>query len=141
LPDTEQPTGGPLGVKVARVALQSGYDRVVIELGGKVAGQPGWRVSYVTKPTSDGSGAPVAVKGAFYLHVAITGVGYPADTGVPEPTTRRISPTDTKVVREVVLDGVFEGVYTAYVGLSAKKPFRVFRLSNPARVVIDVRHT
>jgi len=80
------------------------------------------------------------VKGSFFLHVAVMGVGNPDDTGVPEPTVRRIAPAGTKAVREVVLDGVFEGVYTAYVGLSAKQPFRVFRLSNPPRVVIDVRH-
>jgi hypothetical protein len=141
LADTAQPTGGPLGLRVARVAPQPGYDRVVLELAGKVPGQPGWRVEYVTQPTSDGSGNPVAVRGTAYLQVIVTGVGYPADTGVPEPAIRRIRPAGTAVVREVVLDGVFEGQYTAFVGLTGKRPFRVFRLSNPARVVIDVRRT
>lgn len=134
------PTGGPLGVTFARVGRQVGYDRVVIELAGRVAGKPGWRVEYVRAPTSDGSGLPVAVRGRYFLHVAVTGVGYPPDTGVPGPTVRRLRPTGTAVVREVVLDNVFEGVYTTFVGLSAKRNFRVLRLSNPPRIVVDIRH-
>jgi hypothetical protein len=35
---------------------------------------------------------------------------------------------------------VFEGVYEAFIGTSRKAPFRVFRLADPARVVVDVRH-
>jgi hypothetical protein len=45
------------------------------------------------------------------------------------------------VVKQVVLNTVYEGRYTAFIGLSATKPFRVFRLANPARVVVDVRHS
>jgi hypothetical protein len=140
LVDTETGAGGPLGLRVVRAAAQPGYDRVVFELGGTVAGRPGWRVEYVTRPASDGSGDPVAVRGSAYLQVVLTGVGYPDDTGVPEPQPKRQRPVGTTVAREVVLDGVFEGQYTAFVGLSAKRPFRVFRLSGPERVVIDVRH-
>ena len=134
------PTGAPLGVKVARVARQKGYDRVVIELAGRAAGRPGWRVEYVRTPTSDGSGNPVAVRGRYFLIVAVTGVGYPSDTGVRSPAVRRLRPAGTALVREVVLDNVFEGVYTSYVGLSAKRNFRVLRLSNPPRIVVDIRH-
>ncbi len=141
LPDTENPSGGPLGVRSARAAAHAGYDRVVIELGGTTPGQPGWRVEYVTTPTSDGSGNPVAVQGSAFLRVLVTGVGYPGDTGVPEPSPRRFTSGGTRVLREVVLDGVYEGQYTAFLGLSGTKPFRVFRLSNPERVVIDIRHS
>jgi hypothetical protein len=135
--DTSPESGEPRGLKVARAASQQGYDRVVFELGGKGAGQAGWRVTYVDSPSSDGSGDPVAVKGSAFLQVILTGVGYPADTGVPEPTTRRLGAAGN--VREVVLDGVFEGQYTAFVGASSKLPFRVFRLSSPERIVVDLR--
>ena len=134
------PNGGPLGVKVARMARQRGYARVVIELAGRVAGKPGWRVEYVRTPVSDGSGKPVAVRGRYYLLVAVTGVGYPPDTGVRSPAVRRLRPADTALVREVVLDNVFEGVHTTYVGLSAKRNFRVLRQTNPPRIVVDIRH-
>jgi hypothetical protein len=139
--DTEAATGSILGLVRARASAQACYDRVVFDLRGRAAGAPGWRVEYVTKPTSDGSGNPVAVNGPAYLQVLITNTGYPDDTGVAEPAVKRFTPTGTSKVREVVLDGVFEGQYTAYIGISAKLPFRVFRLSNPARVVVDVRHS
>ena len=138
--DTEEPTGGPLGVSAIRVARQQGFDRVVLQLGGKQAGQPGWRVEYVDEPTQDGSGDPVEVAGAAYLSVIVTGTGYPMDTGVEEPKTKRLAGRGTAVVKEVVLDGVFEGQTGAFIGVSKRLPFRVFRLADPARVVIDVRH-
>lgn len=135
-----EPTGGPFGVRVARVAGHPGYDRVVIELAGRATGAPGWRVAYATSPTSDGSGNPIAMRGRYFLQVGIQGVGYPADTGVASPTVRRFLPRDTKVVQEYVLDSVFEGLYTTYVGLTTKVPYRVFALSNPTRIVVDLRH-
>jgi hypothetical protein len=117
------------------------YDRVVFTLGGTAVAQPGWRVEYVATPTSDGSGNPVAVTGSHFLRVIITNVGVPPDTGVADPSPKQISPTSTQVVRQVVLDTAFEGQYTSFIGLSASRPFRVFRLSSPARVVVDVRHS
>lgn len=139
LPDNGEPSGAPQGLQVVRSATQAGYDRVVFQLAGKAPGRPGWHVEYVDKPTQDGSGDPVRVRGTAYLQVILTGVGYPADTGVPEPAVKRLRPTDTAAVREVVLTGVFEGQYASFVGVTSKLPFRVFRLSNPERVVVDVR--
>ncbi len=140
-PDTETAIGGPLGLQGTTAGPQPGYDRVVFTLAGNTPGQPGWDVMYVTAPTSDGSGDPVAVAGSSYLEVAIKDVGYPQDTGVPDPGVKQVTPTCTKFVKQVVLDTVFEGRLTAFIGLSATKPFRVFRLANPARVVVDVRHS
>lgn len=138
--DTEEPTGGILGVTAMRAARQQGYDRVVFQLGGKERGAPGWRVEYTEEPTQDGSGDPVQVAGSAYLSVVITGTGYPMDTGTTEPSPRRFTPAGTALVREVVFDGVFEGQTSAFIGLSARRPFRVFRLNDPPRVVVDVRH-
>lgn len=137
--DTEQASGGPLTVTAVRVARQDGYDRVVFELAGKQAGRPGWRVEYVDRPSRDGSGEPVEVEGDATLVVYIDGAGYPDDTGQEEVRSARV-PADAEVVREVELGSVFEGVYEAFVGTSRKAPFRVFRLADPARVVVDVRH-
>ncbi len=137
--DVEQPSGGPLTVTAVRVARQDGYDRVVFELAGKQAGEPGWRVEYVDRPTRDGSGEPVEVEGDATLVVRIDGAGYPDDTGQQEAQSASV-PSDVEVVREVELGAVFEGVYEAFVGTSGKQPFRVFRLADPARVVVDVRH-
>jgi hypothetical protein len=137
--DTGDPSGAVLGLKAVRAAGQTGYDRVVFELASAEPGRAGWVVRYVDEPQSDGSGEPVAVQGSAYLQVILRATGYPDDTGVPEPSPRRFSPGGTTAVREVVLDGTFEGQSTAFIGVSARLPFRVFRLSNPERVVVDVR--
>ncbi|MDQ3612330.1 MAG: hypothetical protein M4D85_12150 [Actinomycetota bacterium] len=138
--DTENPTGGPLSVVAVRVARQDGYDRVVFELDGKVAGEPGWRVAYTDDPAQQGSGDRVEVDGDATLAIDITGVGFPMDTGVEEETDDPALPAGLVVIEDVVLGATFEGQYQAFVGTARKAPFRVFRLSNPARVVLDVRH-
>ena len=43
-------------------------------------------------------------------------------------------------LRQVKLAGDFEGQVTFGLGLRARKGFRVFRLTQPTRVVIDVAH-
>jgi hypothetical protein len=138
-PDVEEPTGGPLTVTAVRVARQDGYDRVVFELAGEQAGEPGWRVQYDDDPRRDGSGDPVEVAGEATLVVYVDGAGYPTDTGQQEARSARV-PADAEVVREVQLGSVFEGTYEAFIGTTRKAPFRVFRLADPARVVVDVRH-
>ena len=135
----QESSGGPLTVTAVRVARQDGYDRVVFELAGKAAGQAGWRVEYVDEPASQGSGDPVEVAGEAALSVAITGTGYPMDTGQEEVGDDPALPGDLQVVEDVVLGAVFEGQYEAFVGTSGELPFRVFRLSDPERVVLDVR--
>lgn len=137
--DEEQPTGGPLGVKSVRVARQDGFDRVVFELAGREAGQPGWTVEYVDDPRQDGSGDPVDVQGKATLEVRISGVGYPMDTGVEDPGDPAVPP-GTELVQQVRTGALYEGVFQAFVGVSREAPFRVFRLEDPARVVVDVRH-
>ena len=135
----QEPSGGPLTVTAVRVARQDGYDRVVFELAGKAAGQAGWRVEYVDDPSSQGSGDPVDVAGEAALSVSITGTGYPMDTGQEEVGDDPALPADLQVVEDVVLGAVFEGQYEAFVGTSGEQPFRLFRLSDPERVVLDVK--
>lgn len=138
--DGGQGSGNGLGLVAVRAARQDGFDRVTFELGG--TGTPGWLVSYTATPTADGSGEPVSLKGTAFLSVVLRGVGLPDDTGVPPfgGSTTRIAATGTRQVLEIAPGSVFEGQQQAYVALSgAKRPFRVFSLTNPARVVLDVR--
>jgi hypothetical protein len=137
--DVQEPTGGPLTVTAVRVAAHEGYDRVVFELAGRQPGEPGWRVEYVDDPTQQGSGDPVDVQGEAALSVTITGTGYPFDTGQEEVSTAPPLPSDLTAVTDLELGGVFEGQYEAFIGTSGQAPFRVFRLSDPARVVVDVQ--
>ncbi|WP_454729596.1 AMIN-like domain-containing (lipo)protein [Cellulosimicrobium protaetiae] len=139
-PDTQDPSAdAALTVTDIRVGHHDGYDRVVFELGG--TGTPGWRVEYVDQPVDDGKGDVVAVDGDAYLQVMISGSGYPMDTGVDEyagPNPVRAG--DDGEVEEVLLRGVFEGYTQAFVGVDdERRPFRVFSLEDPTRVVVDVR--
>jgi hypothetical protein len=43
-------------------------------------------------------------------------------------------------VKEIELSCDFEGEVSWVLGLSARKPYRVHELSDPARLVIDIQH-
>lgn len=137
-PDTQKPSAGAYGnVTDIRIGHHDGFDRVVFEFHG--TGTPGWTVQYVPRALGQGSGLPIHVAGAAVLSVAITGVGYPPETGIQEFPTRTVSVAGTDVVTEVVFTGTFEGVSQAFVGTTAVRPFRVYLLTNPARIVLEVR--
>jgi hypothetical protein len=136
-PDTADPSGEPVTVTEIRIGRHEGFDRVVFELGG--AGTPGWDVRYVDDPTSQGSGDPVDVEGAEALQVKLTGTGYPFDTGEEEwAGPNPLAGHGTETVTEVVWDATFEGQSVAFVGTTARAPFRVFLLEDPVRVVLEV---
>jgi hypothetical protein len=137
-PDTaDASTDARVTVREIRIGRQDGFDRVVLEVGG--TGTPGWDVRYVDEAASQGAGEPVEVAGDAVLQVTLTGAGYPYDTGVeewsgPDP----LAAADTEVVTEVAFDATFEGTTVAFVGTTARTPFRVYLLESPTRVVIEV---
>jgi len=142
-PDTAEPQGAGatfLSVTDIRVAEHDGYDRIVFDLAGRGSGKPGWRVEYVDQATDDGSGQPVEVDGDAILRVSLSGTATPTDSGVEEYSGDRIQP-GTEAVDEIVYRYWFEGYTTAFIGVDeAERPFRVFLLENPARVVLDIQH-
>lgn len=120
-----------------RTGPVDGYERVVVDLGG--TGTPGWLVDYTDSPTADGSGEPVDVAGRAHLQVVVRGVGYPFDTGVAEYAgPEAITPDTDGPVQQIVYTSVFEGQAQVFLGLDSQRPFRVFGLTDPARLVIDV---
>ncbi|PZR52283.1 hypothetical protein DNL40_12700 [Xylanimonas oleitrophica] len=126
-----------LTVTNVRVAEHDGFDRVVFDLDG--TGTPGWEVEYVDQATDGASGQTVDVNGDGVLQVRISGTGMPTDTGVEEYSGDTVR-FDGDAVEEVVYRFVYEGYTTAFIGVdeSDPKPFRVFTLENPTRVVVDV---
>jgi len=139
-PDTSDPSAdAALTVTDVRVGRHDGFDRVVFELDG--TGTPGWRVEYVPEAVDDGSGNVYPLDGDGTLQVMISGSGYPTDTGVTEysgPNPLRSDQTDE--VEEVALRGVFEGSTQAFIGTDEVNPFRVYALTDPTRVVVEVRN-
>lgn len=129
---------GALGLVEVRTGRHQGYDRVVLELGGD--GTVGWRVAYTDDPRYQGSGHPVEVAGDATLQIHLDGFGYPHDSGVPPyDGPDRLDGPGTSVV-EVVVGNLFEGRQGAFAGTREPLPYRVFRLTAPERVVVDVAH-
>ena len=44
------------------------------------------------------------------------------------------------MVEEVVFGGLFEAQQQILIGLDERTAYRMFALSDPARIVIDIRH-
>jgi len=137
--DTAEASGdSAVTVSHIRIGGHDGFDRVVLEVAG--TGTPGWDVRYVDAATSQGSGEPVPVDGDAVLQVTVTGAGYPYATGVEEFAGPALTGAGTSSITEVVYDATFEGTAVAFVGTAAEVPFRVYALSNPTRIVVEVAH-
>lgn len=122
-----------------RFGVHDDFDRIVLDLAGE--GAPGWRGEYVEDPTQHAAGEPVYLLGDDYLLIIVNGVVYPTEEGAkPFEGPRRITPQTGGVVKEVRYGAEFEGQVEIWVGLTSDEPFRVFRLEDPTRVVIDVQH-
>lgn len=133
------PPGPPAHLTAVRAGRHQGFDRVVFEFR---SGLPGYRVQYVPGPVvEDGSGEEVEVEGGALLEVhmeAASGVdlsGGQARQAYTGP--RRIDPA-TGVVTVVVRVTDFEANLDWVIGVREVRPFRVFTLTEPARLVVDV---
>jgi hypothetical protein len=109
-----------------------GFDRVVFDL----ADVPGYRVHHVRRVIQDGSGLPLTLRGRAFLTVRLEPAVAHNDQGestAPGRIVRRFTQ-----LKEVRLAGDFEGVVTYGIGLAARSDFRVFTLSMPDRLVVDL---
>lgn len=121
-----------------RTGPQGGYDRIVFDFSGALPGSES--VQYVAGVTQDGSGAPVPLEGQAFLKVVFS-VAEAHDGGgaLSFPQGTRFDPGLT-AVKDVALAGDYEGYVSFGLGLAGKVGFRVFELSNPSRVVVDVAY-
>lgn len=136
-PDTAEPVDAAgLTVTAVRAAAHEGFDRVVFELAGD--GLPGWDVRYVDSAATEGTGDPVDLAGPAYLRVLLRGTSYPYETGAAEVRRGPVAGNGTRAVTGTFYDGTFEGQSVAFIGVAARTPFRVYALSGPARVVVEL---
>ena len=121
-----------------RVGAHAGFDRVVIDVDGKV---PGYDVRYVRHLSYDGSGQRVPLKGRKFLSIALTPAkahdaqGHDVYAG---PELQQYRSFDT--LRGVAFTGDFEGVVSLGLSLRERADFRVTVLHAPNRIVIDLKH-
>jgi hypothetical protein len=116
-------------------ACHASFDRVVVRVR---AGTPGYDVRSVRRVVQDGSGRVVSLQGRRRIHLVLHNArGHTAGGRTLLPAVRTpLCPT----LRQVKRSGDFEGVVSFGLGLRRRTGFRVFRLSGPARVVVDVAH-
>ena len=133
--------GGELFAPTVRAGRHDGFDRVVLDLTG--AGTPTWRATYADEPLRDGSGLPAGVAGDAVLQLVVTGMAYPeAGDPVYDGGDFWLDTHPLAAVVEVLRTPPFEGQLQLFVGMSgAPRPYRVFLLEDPARLVVDVRTT
>ena len=124
-------------LKKIRGASHVGYDRVVFEFDGPVPAN--FDVSFVPDIIGDPSGLPVPVIGQALLGVTFSlANGHDEDGNV---FTDAITTLGLKNVIQVVRSGDFEAVLSFGIGLAKQTQFSVFTLTNPSRVVIDIKAT
>nr|WP_314273872.1 hypothetical protein [Schaalia odontolytica] len=116
-----------------RAATHEGFTRVVLEFSGE--GTPGvWRAAWTDEAVEQGRGLPIDVEGEAVLDLVIDGTPMTAsNTPYPSGTHTRAGDLD------VVSDGTFEDNTHVVIGSPTTRQFQIGFLSNPVRMVIDIR--
>lgn len=126
--------GGPLLAVDVRTGVHDYYDRVVVDLEGE-GGNPGWFAEYTGTPFEDGSGFPIEIEGNAFLHVTVSGFRYPEPD---EDFAQGLTRVDGSGVTEAYVGAPFEGQIQVVLGVDSARPYRVFVLPDPLRLVVDI---
>lgn len=122
--------------RTARVAAQSGFDRVVFEYKGD--GVPGYRFLYQAEANQQATGDVVDLPGSTGLRGFIDGIAWQDPANYDGP--KRISGPGTQNVTVLDVGILFEAMQDPYIGVQAERPFRVTVLRDPTRIVVDIAH-
>jgi hypothetical protein len=121
-----------------RVAGHKNFDRVVFEFAGDR--MPGYRVEYLTRRSEEcGSGQPVRVGGSEQILLALSPAKAHNDDG-SATIKERVRLPRLKMLQEMRVVCDYEGEVEWLLGLTARRQYRVLELSNPTRLVLDVKH-
>lgn len=136
--EKRKPGSAPAILGKIRTGRHKGFDRVVFEFRGSAV--PGYHVEYIDRPVrACGSGDVVKVAGDGWLSVRLTPAQAHTDAGKPTIgyRERRLR---LPVLRELQSTCDFEGEVEWVLGVSSPNRYRVLELTNPARLVIDIKH-
>ena len=121
-----------------RSGSHEGYDRVVFEYSGTTI--PEWSTEYIDRPAHEcGSGKQRFLAGDGWLQLHVEGAAAHTDQGEPTVTNRDRTLTLPNL-RQLALICDFEGNVTWVLGLEIPTRYRVLELTDPVRIVLDVRH-
>lgn len=119
-----------------RYAAHPGFDRVVIDLTGRI---PSWHATYESKFFRDGSGTRVRMRGG--LQLTLTPAAAHNLAGHSVYNGPMLARPGFDALKAVAMTGDFEGVVTFAFGLDPQHTaYRIFRLHDPQRLVIDFKH-
>lgn len=122
------------------------FDRLVIDLNSAGKDRPGFDVRYVRRVVADGSGKPVPLRGGARLQIVVNASVLDEErnyTYRPEKWRELVNVDGYQTFRQVAFASSFEGQTIIGLGVRARLPMRVFRLSSADgghRVVVDVAH-
>ena len=131
-------TTGIATLRAVRAGRQEGFDRIVLEFDGGTA--PGYHVSYIDRPVrACGSGEVVPLPGDGWLEIRMQPAQAHTEAGQPT-ITERTRALDLPNLKRITMTCDFEADVTWVGGVLSPNDFRVLSLTNPTRLVVDIRH-
>jgi hypothetical protein len=132
---TRQGTRPAAELVSARAAAHDGYDRLVLEFRDQL---PGYTIGYVASELQQcGSGRPVELSTPHALIVDLSPAAAHDEQGNAAGPRSLAPGLPVLRVARIICD--FEGVVEWVVQTERRVPLRVLTLSDPARLVIDLR--
>jgi hypothetical protein len=128
-------SGGQAQISHLKIGCHATFDRLVLQAN---FGAPRYDVRYVKRIVEDASGKPVHLLGTKRIRILLRNARGHTQGGtnlLPNVRTPRCPN-----LRQVKNAGDFEGIVTLGLGLRQKTGFRVFRLTSPKRLVVDIHH-
>jgi len=129
-------------LRQVRASRQKSFDRVVFEFDSAA---PNYLVHYLTSryyTDDDEVRRRIRIAGKGFLQIEMFQIPY--DERQSELAGRKgfapVGKLRMPSLREIEDKGLFEGSYIFLLGQSSRSVFRVTELSNPARLVIDLKH-
>lgn len=120
-----------------RYARHATFDRVVIDVRGRI---PGYRTGYTAVHRYDGSGARVPIRGG--LWITLTPAYAHDNSGANLYCGPRLVRPGFPALKAVAFTGDYEAHVSFAFGLDPRvTPYRIFRLHNPQRIVVDFKHS
>lgn len=131
----QHPGNRELQIEDVRAGSHEGVDRVVVELSG--TGTPNVLAGYTPDPRQQASGLPLVPAGNAYFELIIQGV--PWTMGLSDADLAKADPAGVAAggIQEIADGGIFEADAQYIVGLNAQRPYNLYLLENPTRVVVD----
>ncbi len=107
----------------------------MIDISGRL---PGYRTGYARVHAYDGSAATVPIRGG--LRIALNPAYAHTDAGRSTYVGPRLARPGFPALKAVAFTGDFEGYVSFAFGLSYHAPYKIYRLHDPQRIVIEFKH-